>query len=116
MLSLHKTLMDIERANYEAEFGKVTNMQLLNLLFEHQNFIWLREISVLVAEIDEMFASKEGINFDLRYELLNKSQKLFDESEENKDFKAKYQANLNTESVVGKHHEKIWSLFEQEKA
>jgi hypothetical protein len=114
MLSLHKTLMDIERANYEAEFGKVTNMQLLNLLFEHQNFIWLREISVLVAQIDEMFASKEGINFDLRYELLNKSQKLFDESGENKDFKAKYQANLNTESLVGKHHQKIMNLLGNE--
>lgn len=111
LLNLHKTLMNIERANYEAEFGKVSNMQLLNLLFENHNFIWLREISSLVAEIDELFASKEGINLKIRDELFTKSQSLFDESEENKGFKTKYQANLNTESSVGEHHEKLLLLF-----
>lgn len=116
LLDLHKTLMNIERANYEAEFGKLTNMQLLNLLFEHQNFVWLREISILVADIDELFASKEGVNFENRFNLLKRSEKLFDESEENKDFKAKYKANLDTDNLVGTHHEKLLNLFEKEKA
>lgn len=116
LLDLHKTLMEIERANYEAEFGKLTNMQLLNLLFEHQNFVWLREISGLVADIDELFASKKGIDFESRFNLLRRSEKLFDESEDNKDFKAKYKANLNTENLVSTHHEKLINLFENEKA
>ena len=116
LLSLHKTLMDIERANYEAAFGKITNMQLLNLLFEHQNFVWLREISSLVAEIDELFAAKEGVDFDLRNQLIGKSQSLFGESEANKDFKTKYQANLDSESLVGEHHQRLFILFEKEKA
>ena len=116
LLDLHKTLMNIERANYEAKFGKLTNMQLLNLLFEHQNFVWLREISILVADIDELFASKEEVNFENRFNLLKRSEKLFDESEENKDFKAKYKANLDTDTLVGTHHEKLINLFEKEKA
>lgn len=115
MLSLHKTLLEIERGNYEAEFGKVTNIQLLNLLFEHQNFIWLRDISSLVAEIDELFSKKEGIEESEIEKLFTKAKFLFDESENNSEFKNKYQANLDTETLVGKHHSKLESLFQKEK-
>lgn len=116
LLSLHKTLLEIERENYEAEFGKVTNIQLLNLLFEHQNFIWLREISSLVAEIDELFSIKNGIEESEINKLLLKAKLLFDDTENNFEFKNKYQANLDTETKVGKHHLRLESLFQKEKA
>lgn len=116
LLSLHKTLMDIERANHEAEFGKVTNLQLLNLLFENERFIWLRDISGIVAEIDELFASKSGLNYELGNQLYSKVNSLFDESEENELFKSKYQANLDTENAVSEHHQKIINLIKKERA
>lgn len=116
LLSLHKTLMEIERANYEAAFGKVTNMELLNLLFDHQNFTWLREISVLVSEIDELFASKQGVDISLMDNLFLKSKSLFDESEESIEFKRKYKANLDIESSVENHHQRLLGLFENKKA
>lgn len=116
LLSLHKTLLEIERANYEAKFGKVTNIQLLSLLFEDQNFLWLREISALVAEIDEFFASKEGINEVLGNELLLKSKRLFDEDGENEQFKNRFKANLDTETRVAGHHQRLLNLHEKEKA
>lgn len=116
LLSLHKTLMEIERANYEAEFGEVTNMELLNLLFEHQNFTWLREVSALVSEIDELFASKQGVDISLMDNLFLKSKSLFDESEESIEFKRKYRANLDIESSVENHHQRLLGLFENKKA
>lgn len=116
LLSLHKTLLEIERTNYEAEFGKVTNIQLLNLLFEHQNFIWLRELSSLVAEIDEIFAKKNGILEAEIEGLFSRAKQLFDGSENYLEFKNKYQANLNTETGIDKHHERLESLFQKEKA
>jgi trans-aconitate methyltransferase len=117
MLRLHKTLLDIEKSNYEAEFGKLSPNQLLQLLFENDSFTWLRTISTLIAEIDEMFASKKGIDEDLKRQLYKKTQDLFDEEAVgNEDFKAKYQANLNTETDVAFHHVKILKLFAKEKA
>jgi hypothetical protein len=104
LLSLHKTLMDIERGNYEAKHGKVSNVQLLNLLFEDKNFTWLRDISILVAEIDELFAAKNGIDSDLAQALFQQAKILFDDSEHHQNFKSKYQANLDTETEVEKHH------------
>ncbi len=117
MLRLHKTLLDIEKSNHEAEFGKLSPNQLLQLLFENERFTWLRTISTLIAEIDEMFASKKGIDEDLKRELYENTLKLFDEeSDKNEEFKAKYQANLNTETDVAFHHVKIIKLFQKEKA
>ncbi len=116
MLGLHKTLMGIERGNHEAQHGKVTNVQLLNLLFEHENFIWLREISVLVTDVDELLASKQGIEQAEADRLFARAKVLFDEGEEFYDFKQKYQANLDTESEVAFHHVKIKKLLAKEKA
>jgi hypothetical protein len=116
MLRLHKTLMDIERANYEAKNGKVTNTQLLSLLFENDNFIWLREISILVSEIDELFASKDGFDDELERKLFDRTKSLIDESKTHEAFKAKYQANVETESEVAFHHIKLLKLSAKEKA
>lgn len=116
LLGLHKTLMDIERANYEAQFGKITNVKLLNLLFEDQNFVWLREISILVAEIDELLAAKNGVDTDLAKSLILKSEELFGENAKNEEFSKRYKANLDTESAVELHHKRLLNLFEKEKA
>jgi hypothetical protein len=116
MLRLHKTLMEIERANYEAKHGQIANVELLSLLFEDENFIWLREISSLVSEIDELFASKEGIQDEHTEKLFNYASSLFDESEKHLTFKHKYRVNLNTETDVAFHHVKLLKLFAKEKA
>lgn len=116
LLSLHKTLMDIEKENHEAQFGKVSPNQLLQMLFENEKFTWLRTISILVVEIDEMLADKKGVDKELADSLIKKTESLFDESEEFADFKAKYRVNLDTESSVAKHHKKLLELLEKEKA
>lgn len=113
MLSLHKTLMDIEKENYEAKNGKLTPHQLLQLLINDEKFNWLRTISTLIVEIDEMFADKNGVNKDLQKELYLQVKSLFDLSSEDDfvDFKKKYEANLDTEIKVAEHHEKILKLL-----
>jgi hypothetical protein len=116
MLRLHKTLMEIERGNYEAENGKVTNTQLLNLLFEDEKFVWLREISSLVSEIDELFASKEGFDEQLSGKLYDQAVSLFDESKTHEVFKKKYRANVDTETEVAFHHIILLKLLAKGKA
>ena len=116
LLSLHKTLMDIERKVYESEFGKVTPTQLLQMLFDNERFTWLRTISILVTEYDEMFADRKGFDQDLAESLFQKTRQLFDESDEFSEFKSKFRANLDTESAVAKHFEKLTDLLQTKKA
>jgi hypothetical protein len=113
MLSLHKTLLGIEKENYESEFGKTTPNTLLQLLFDNERFAWLRTISTLIVEIDEMYADKKGIDEALKKELLVQVKLLFDLNSDNfLDFKKKYQANLDTEKTVAEHHEKIIRMLD----
>lgn len=116
LLKLHKSLMEIERMNYEEEFGKLTPSQLLQLLFESERFTWLRTISILVTEFDEMFADRKGIDSNLSAALLEKTQQIFDESDTFPEFKPKYKANLDTESSISAHHLRISTLLQKNEA
>ncbi len=115
LLRLHKTLMNLERENYESANGPITNVQLLTLLFEDDAFIWLREISILVAEIDELLASKQGIDSGIANSLMAKAEDLIHENSENHVFRTKYHVNLNTETSVSEHHKNLQSIFKKKK-
>ncbi|HYX30140.1 MAG TPA: hypothetical protein VE863_16480 [Pyrinomonadaceae bacterium] len=54
LLHLHKLLLEIERQNFEKKSGRVTTGELLQLVINHSQFAWLRIISALVVEIDEV--------------------------------------------------------------
>ena len=54
LVRLHKTLLDFERAAYEATHGRVRSSgELLELLLHHEQFLWLRSLSGVMARIDE---------------------------------------------------------------
>jgi len=94
LLKLHKSMIDIEREMYEGLNGQVTPAQFVTLLMEDDDFAWLRKFSVLIVEIDEMFASKDGATNDLIDASLQKVTELASMSEEDDYFKAKYQFAL----------------------
>ncbi len=56
LLKLHKSMLDLEREIYEGIHGKLNATEFLNLLLEDEDFAWLRQFSMLIVEIDEMFA------------------------------------------------------------
>ena len=61
LLDLHKLLLDDERAVYEQLYGRISNQAMLQLLISDQRFAWLRRLSTLVVEIDELLASKTTV-------------------------------------------------------
>src|SRR3982074_726401 len=61
LLKLHKTLLDMERRDYEREHGHVSTGELFRLVLDHQQFAWLHNISEFVVRIDEMLAGEEPI-------------------------------------------------------
>jgi hypothetical protein len=55
LLELHKVLIDYVRAGYEREKGKVAGpFELLRLLTGDPYFDWLRPLSRMLADIDEL--------------------------------------------------------------
>jgi len=58
LLHLHKTLIDWQRAEYELDHGAMQPMQLLQVIFNHEQFAWLRAMSGLIVRIDEALDAK----------------------------------------------------------
>ena len=60
LLSLHKTLLDSERAIYERDVARIESPgQFLGLVMEDPWFAYLRELSRFVVEIDEKIDAKK---------------------------------------------------------
>jgi hypothetical protein len=60
LLSLHKALLDSERAIYERDVARIHSPgEFLGLLMDDPWFAYLRELSRFVVEIDEKLDAKE---------------------------------------------------------
>jgi hypothetical protein len=94
LLKLHKSMIDIEREMYEGLNGPVTPAQFVTLLMEDDDLGWLRKFSILIVEIDEMFASKDGVDDALVDASLQKVTELANLSEPDDYFRNKYQFAL----------------------
>jgi hypothetical protein len=54
LLRLHKTLLDLERRDYERARGKISNSyEFLQLVLKDPWFDWLHRLSELIVQIDE---------------------------------------------------------------
>jgi len=62
LLSLHKTLLDSERATYERDIARIgSSGELLKLVLYDPWFAWLHELSEFVVLIDETLDAKQGL-------------------------------------------------------
>src|SRR5216683_1333478 len=61
LLRLHKTLLNMERREYEREHGYVNTGELFRLVIDHAQFAWLHNISEFVVRIDETLTAKEAV-------------------------------------------------------
>jgi hypothetical protein len=63
LLSLHKTLLDSERATYERDIARIgSSGELLKLVLYDPWFAWLHELSEFVVLIDETLDDKDGLD------------------------------------------------------
>jgi len=60
LLELHKTLLDAQRIRYERDNGRVESRgELLDLVLRDESFEWLRVLSALIAQLDELAAVED---------------------------------------------------------
>ncbi|MCW0220544.1 MAG: hypothetical protein OJI67_19610 [Prosthecobacter sp.] len=115
LLSLHKLLMNTERAVYEKE-EKVTlsPLQLLQLLTENERFSWLRQLSQLVVMMDEAMEEKPPITKERMDALVGESRHLLMGSTEPGSFAVRYAEIRAREATVAAAHVEISKSFEPE--
>lgn len=113
LLHLHKTLLDLERQDFEKRFGSVTTGELLQLVINHAQFAWLRMISALVVEIDEVLNGEEPATLSDFEDLIGQARLLFT-GPANEEFKTKYQAALQREPAVVLAHSGVMQLLRQD--
>jgi hypothetical protein len=61
LLRLHKLLLDRERRAYEDLNGAVASGDLLRLLLQDEQFAWLRPLSRMIAQMDDLVDTDEAI-------------------------------------------------------
>jgi len=91
LLKLHKVFVDLERSAYESIHGVLTPGQFLNVLIENEDLSWLRKMSMLIVDIDEMFDAKDGISETDVDANLAKLRSLVHLSDVDEIFAAKYE-------------------------
>lgn len=108
LLKLHKALLENEKLNYEVLNGRIkTTGEYFNLVVNDAAFAWLRVMSKLIVEIDEAFDAKtEPMTEEIVIILARRVNKLIS-SEENAEFKPKYQAALQKSPDAMFEHIKV---------
>ena len=115
LLHLHKILLEMERADFERVSGRLTSGELLQLVINHPQFAWLRMISALVVQIDEMLDAEEPATLNDVQNVLSQARALFSASTD-EVFNEKYQAALQREPAVVMAHSEVARLLRKEQA
>jgi hypothetical protein len=107
LLRLHKTLLDFERGGYERARGKIDNSYVfLQLVMSDPWFAWLRQLSELIVEMDELLAAKETPSESTAQALIQQASILLTPSEAGSEFQRKYFAAMQqSPEVVLAHSE-----------
>lgn len=112
LLRVHKRLLDFEREGYERERGKIGNSyEFLQLVMGDAWFAWLRQLSELIVEMDELLASKEAPNETTGVALIQQANFLLTPSESGSDFQKKYFAAMQQSPEVVLAHSEFANLL-----
>jgi hypothetical protein len=108
LLTLHKTLVDMTRGDYERKRGgKIPSGEFLNLLMTDPNFDWLRRISELIVWIDEVLDPKELTAEEEIENIFARARKLLTPAEFGETFETKYQEAMQRDPNVIMAHKEV---------
>jgi hypothetical protein len=107
LLRLHKTLLEFERQAYERAHDRISNSyQFLQLVMSDPWFAWLRQLSELIVEMDELLAAREARSESTALALMEQSRILLTPAESGSEFQRKYfLAMQQSPEVVVAHSE-----------
>ena len=112
LLRLHKTLLDFERQGYERAHGAIANSYaFLQLVMSDPWFAWLRQLSELIVEMDELLAAKETPRDATALALVEQASIMLTPSEAGSEFQRKYFAAMQQSPEVVLAHSEFAALL-----
>jgi hypothetical protein len=114
LLRLHKTLLDMERREYERLNGHVSTGELFRLVIDHEQFAWLHNISEFVVRLDEALSAEAPVTAHDTHGAIVLAQKMFAPSESGDAFQKRYFAAIQRDPSVVMEHAELARLFSNE--
>lgn len=112
LLRLHKALLDDERVSYERVYGRIsTNGEFLQLVLGHAWFAWLRPLSQLVAQLDELGEIEDASTPAEITAMMASVRTLITPTEEGDGFGRHYYDALQRAPDVGLAHAAVRALL-----
>ncbi len=91
LLEQHKLLLDREKAEYEVVNGPIAGPGVfLQLVLGDEHFLWLKNISTMVVEIDEALSRRSTAGQPEADALIAQARELMRPREEGSDFQKRY--------------------------
>ena len=113
LLRVHKELLELERRDYERQYGRVSTGELFRLVLDHPQFAWLHSISEFVVRLDELLDGEEPVTPGEVRSLFSVASKMFTPSETGDALQKKYFAALQRDPAVVLEHAALTRLFAQ---
>jgi hypothetical protein len=114
LLRLHKSLLEMERREYEKLHGKVTAGELFRLVVDDAQFAWLHNISEFVVRIDENLESDKGASEEDGSGSMLLARKMFTPTESGDSFQKRYYDAIQKDPSVVMEHAELARLFGNE--
>lgn len=113
LLKLHKALLDLQRREYESDHvPPASGGELLQLVLNGPDFAWLRTLSALIVQIDDLVSTDELATEADAQGLLERVQALLHTSNgEPGAFTARYREALQGSPDVVVAHGEVMALF-----
>lgn len=109
LLTLHKALLDSERASYELVHGNIaSSSEFLQLLISDNWFAWLRPVTTLIVQIDEALAAKNPPRDERALEqLIQDTRALLSPSRDANEFWGRYLSAVQRDPGVAILHDQM---------
>ncbi len=114
LLRIHKSLLEMERRNYEKLHGQVNAGELFRLVVGDPQFAWLHSISEFVVRIDEALAGEKPVTDADSRDTISLARKLFLPSETGDGFQKQYFDAIQRDPAVVMEHAELARLFSNE--
>lgn len=114
LLRIHKTLLDMERREYERANGAVNAGELFRLVIDHPQFAWLHNISEFVVRIDETLSGDAPVVPEDAATAITLARKMFAPTESGDGFQKKYFDAIQREPAVVMEHAELARIFNAE--
>lgn len=114
LLRVHKSLLEMERREYQKAHGFVNSGQLFRLVVDNPQFAWLHNISEFVVRIDETLSAEEPVTTDYTTGAISLARKMFVPTQSGDAFQKKYYDAIQRDPAVVIDHAELARIFANE--